>query len=111
MFYSAKLLMADPVSQFVPGTRIYFGSLDFICGQEGQGPKMLPISPLPNLIGREKRLHAPTSDDFTNTTSNLDDITEALAGFHLLGQDAVEPGEGQSTWPYVLEGIARSYRR
>jgi hypothetical protein len=72
---------------------------------------MLPISPLPNLIGGKKRLHTPTSDDFTNTTSNLDDITEALAGFHLPGQDAAEPGEGQSTWPYILEGIARFYRR
>jgi hypothetical protein len=42
--------------------------------------------------------------------SNLDNITEALAGFHLLDQDASEPGEGQSTWPYGLEGITRSYQ-
>jgi hypothetical protein len=102
--------MVDPIGRFAPGTRIRFGSLDFICGQEGQGLEMLPISPLPNLIGGEKRLHAPTSDDFTDTTSNLDNINEALVGFHLLDQDASKPGEGQSTWPYGLEGIARSYR-
>jgi hypothetical protein len=28
----------------------------------------------------------------------------------LLDQDAAEPGEGQSTWPYGLEGIAWSYQ-
>jgi hypothetical protein len=55
---------------------------------------MLLVSPLPNLIGGEKGLHAPTSDDFTDTTSNLDNVTEALAGFHLPDQDASEPGEG-----------------
>jgi hypothetical protein len=83
MFYSTKLLMADLVDQFAPSTRIRFRSLDFVCGQEGQGLEMLPVSPLPNLIGGEKGLHAPTSDDFTNTTSNLDNVSKALAGFHL----------------------------
>jgi hypothetical protein len=67
---------------------------------------MLPVSPLLNLIGGEKGLHAPTFDDFTNTTSDFDNITEALAGFHLPNQDASEPGKGQSTWPYGLEGTA-----
>jgi hypothetical protein len=86
--------MVDPVGQYAPSTQIRFGSLDFVYGQEGQGLEMLPISPLPNLIGGEKRLHAPTSDDFTDMTSNLDNVTEALAGFHLLDQDALEPGEG-----------------
>jgi hypothetical protein len=61
-------------------------------------------------MGGEKGLHAPSSDDFTDTTSNINDVTEALSGFHLLDQDTSEPGEGQSTWPYGLEGIARSYR-
>jgi hypothetical protein len=46
--------------------------------------EMLPVSPLPNLIGGEKGLHAPTSDDFTDTTSNLNNVTKALAGFYLL---------------------------
>jgi hypothetical protein len=82
-FYSAKLSMVDPVGRFDPGTQIHFGSLDFIYGQEGQGLEMLPISLLPNLIGREKGLHAPTSDDFTDMMSNLDNITEALADFYL----------------------------
>jgi hypothetical protein len=58
---------------------------------------MLPVSPLPNLIGGEKRLHAPTSDDFTDTMSNLNNVTEALACFHLLDQDASEPSKGQPT--------------
>jgi hypothetical protein len=89
--------MADPVGRFVPGTQICFGSLDFVCGQEGLGLEMPPVSPLPNLMGREKGLHSPASDDFTNATSNLDDVTKALAGFHLPDQDASEPGEGQST--------------
>jgi hypothetical protein len=44
---------------------------------------MLPVFLLPNLIGGEKGLHAPTSDNFTDTTSNLDNVTEALAGFLL----------------------------
>jgi hypothetical protein len=44
---------------------------------------MLPVSPLPNLIGGEKGLHAPTSDDFTDMMSNLDNIIEALADFYL----------------------------
>jgi hypothetical protein len=72
---------------------------------------MLPVFPPPNLIGGEKGLHAPTSNDFTNTTSNFNYVTEAVAGFHLPDQDAAELGEGQSTWPYGLEGIARSYWR
>jgi hypothetical protein len=103
--------MADPVDRFSLGTRIRFGSLDFVCGQEGQGLEMLPVSPLLNLIGGEKGLHAPTFDDFTDTTSNLDNVTVALVGFHLPDQHASETGEGQSTWPYGLEGTARSYRR
>jgi hypothetical protein len=72
---------------------------------------MLSVSPLPNLIGGEKGLHAPTSDNFIDTMNNLDNVTEALTGFHLPDPDALEPGEGQSTWPYCLEGTARSYRR
>jgi hypothetical protein len=52
---------------------------------------MFPVSLLPNLIGVEKGLHTPTSDDFTNTMSNLVNVTEALEGFHLLDQDASEP--------------------
>jgi hypothetical protein len=58
--------MADPVGRLAPGTRIYFKSLDFICGQEGQRLEMLPVSSLPNLIGGEKGLHVPTSNDFTH---------------------------------------------
>jgi hypothetical protein len=75
--------MADPVDRFAPGTRIRFGSLDFICGQESQGLEMLHVFSPPNLIGREKGLHAPPSDDFTNMATNLDDVTEALSGFYL----------------------------
>jgi hypothetical protein len=86
--------MVDPVGWFDPGTQIRFGSLDFVYGQEGQGLEMLPISLLPNLIGREKGLHAPTFDDFTDMMSNLDNITEALADFYLPDQDASEPGKG-----------------
>jgi hypothetical protein len=71
---------------------------------------MLLVSLLPNLIGGEKGLHSPNSDDFTNMTSNLNDVTEALAGFHLPDQNVAKPGEGQSTWPYGLEGIAQSYQ-
>jgi hypothetical protein len=89
--------MADPIGRFALGTQIHFRSLDFVYGQEGQGLEMLPVSSLPNLIGREKGLHSPMSDDFTNTMSNLDDVTKALAGFHLPDQDASEPGKGQFT--------------
>jgi hypothetical protein len=110
-FYSTKLPMADPVGRFALGTRIRFGSLNFICGQEGQGLEMLPISPLPNLIGGEEGLHAPTSNDFTDTTSNLDNVTETIAGLHFLDQDATEPVEGQSNWPYGLKGTDWSYWR
>jgi hypothetical protein len=93
-FYSANLPMADPVGRFALGTRIHFESLNFICVQEGLGLEMLPASPLPNLIGGEEGLHAPTSDDFTDTMSNLDKVTETLAGLHLPDQDASEPAEG-----------------
>jgi hypothetical protein len=58
--------------------------MDFVYGLEGQGLEMLPVSSLPNLIGGEKGLHAPTSNDFTDTMSNLNDITKALSGFQLL---------------------------
>jgi hypothetical protein len=86
--------MADPVGRFAPGTRICFRSQDFVCGQENWGLEMLPVSPPPNLIGGEKGLHTPTSDDFINTTSDLDDVTEAQAGFHLPDQDIAKPGKG-----------------
>jgi hypothetical protein len=71
---------------------------------------MLPISLFPNLMGREKGLHSSTSNNYTETMSNLNNVTKALASFHLLNQDASEPSKCQFSWPYGLEGIARSYR-
>jgi hypothetical protein len=71
---------------------------------------MLPISLFPNLMDREKGLHSPTSDDYTDTMSNLNNVTKALASFHLLNQDTLEPGKDQFSWPYGMEGTTRSYQ-